>query len=221
MMQKNSPFLITLVIGLALLGTAQAGELEPPAPPAPSMVTLQQIFERSTVTPVALATTGQVVCTNIAGIVVDCSGTGQDAEFKTGVTISPRYVDNANGTVTDNLTGLIWLKNANCFGQHNWADALTVSNGLKDGDCGLTDGSVAGDWHLPNMKEMMSLVDYGQSDPALSPGHPFTGVQADNYWTSSSRVNSPTDAWNVPFIGYDVHAPTGKLLELSVWPVRN
>ena len=30
---------------------------------------------------------------------------------------NPRFTDNGNGTVTDNLTGLIWLKNANCFGK--------------------------------------------------------------------------------------------------------
>ncbi|UCE55232.1 MAG: hypothetical protein JSV31_07260 [Desulfobacterales bacterium] len=26
----------------------------------------------------------------------------------------PRFTDNEDGTVTDNLTGLVWLKNANC-----------------------------------------------------------------------------------------------------------
>ena len=27
-----------------------------------------------------------------------------------------RFTDNGNGTMTDTLTGLIWLKNANCWG---------------------------------------------------------------------------------------------------------
>ena len=30
---------------------------------------------------------------------------------------SPRFTDNNDGTVTDNLTGLVWLKNANLFGE--------------------------------------------------------------------------------------------------------
>ena len=28
---------------------------------------------------------------------------------------APRFTDNSDGTVTDNLTGLIWLKDANCM----------------------------------------------------------------------------------------------------------
>ncbi len=30
---------------------------------------------------------------------------------------TPRFNDNSNCTVTDNLTGLIWLKSANCGGE--------------------------------------------------------------------------------------------------------
>ena len=29
--------------------------------------------------------------------------------------ITARFTDNGNDTVTDNTTGLIWLKDANCF----------------------------------------------------------------------------------------------------------
>jgi hypothetical protein len=67
--------------------------------------------------------------------------------------------ESCNGTVTDNLTGLIWLKNANCFGLRTWALALSDVNGLNTGECGLTDGSVAGDWRLPNVRELQSLID--------------------------------------------------------------
>jgi len=43
--------------------------------------------------------------------------TGDDGDLEKGVAWpDPRFMDNGNGTVTDNLTGLIWLKNANCFG---------------------------------------------------------------------------------------------------------
>ena len=59
--------------------------------------------------------TGQTLCYDSLGAVVPCAGTGQDGEIKAGVAWpSPRFTDNSNGTVTDNLTGLIWLKNANC-----------------------------------------------------------------------------------------------------------
>ncbi len=46
--------------------------------------------------------------------------TGDDGILQKGVVWPiPRFKDNNNGTVTDNLTGLIWLKNANCFGVEN------------------------------------------------------------------------------------------------------
>jgi hypothetical protein len=63
---------------------------------------------------------------------------------------NPRFRDNEDGTVTDNLTGLIWLKNANCFGSRTWNEAITDCNVLANGQCGLTDGSGGGDWRLPN-----------------------------------------------------------------------
>lgn len=52
---------------------------------------------------------------------------GDDGDLQRGaIWPNPRFTDNGNGTVTDNLTGLIWLKDANCFGKRFWADALGV-----------------------------------------------------------------------------------------------
>ena len=62
-----------------------------------------------------------------------------------------RYVDCGNGTVTDQVTGLIWLAEANCFGTQTYTDAMTMAGTLATGQCGLTDGSVAGDWRLPTL----------------------------------------------------------------------
>ena len=51
---------------------------------------------------------------------------GDDGYYQKGVAWpNPRFTDNGDGTVTDNLTGLIWLKNANCFGTRTWATALS------------------------------------------------------------------------------------------------
>ena len=75
-----------------------------------------------------------------------------------------------DGTVTDHLTGLIWLKNAGCFTPALFAAALTDANQLASGACGLTDGSKAGDWRLPNINELESMVDVSESNPALSAG---------------------------------------------------
>jgi hypothetical protein len=44
--------------------------------------------------------------------------TGDDGDYEHGAMWpDPRFTDNGNGTITDNLTGLIWLKDADCFGQ--------------------------------------------------------------------------------------------------------
>jgi hypothetical protein len=124
---------------------------------------------------------------------------GDDGDLQAGVPFpSPRFTDHGNGTVTDNLTGLIWLKNANCFGAMPWAQALTVTNTLAHGTCGLADGSGGGDWRLPNVRELLSLIDYRFYHPALSNAagtaqwtedDPFLGVQSsDIYWTSTTEL---------------------------------
>src|SRR5262245_46904637 len=71
---------------------------------------------------------------------------------------STRYVDCGNGTVTDTMTGLIWLKRADCFPESNWKAALQAAATLKTGDCGLTDGSSAGDWRLPTKAEWEATI---------------------------------------------------------------
>ena len=71
---------------------------------------------------------------------------GDDGDLEKGVPWpNPRFTDNEDGTVTDNLTGLLWLKNANCFGSTTWSQAVSYCNGLASGSCGLTDDSDAGD----------------------------------------------------------------------------
>ena len=117
-------------------------------------------------------------------------GAGDDGAWQKGVAWpTPRFTDNGNGTVTDNLTGLIWMKSANSFVNRTWDQALSDANGLKSGDAGLTDGSKAGDWRLPHIREVESVVDCGTYNPALPAGHQFTGVQTTYYWSSTNRVD--------------------------------
>ena len=130
---------------------------------------------------------------------IDCSNAaaeGEDGQVQAGVVPPvPRFTDNVNGTITDNLTGLIWLKNANCFGTRNWAQALTDANTLNSGECSLTDGSVEGDWHLPNSNELTSLLDLENITPALPTGHPFTNFQSSIYWSSTTSASDHGQAW--------------------------
>jgi len=199
-MKNKTTLFLWLTIGLVVFGTAWTGDLEPPGPPAPTMVTFQEIYDRVDVLAAGvpgLSVTGQTDCWDSVGVVSDCDGTGQDGEYQVGVSLNPRFTDSGDGTVKDSQTGLTWLKNASCFGSRDWTAALSDANSLADGSCGLTDGSAPGAWRLPNIRELQSLVDYGQYNPALTPGHPFSGVQSDLYWTSTSYENSTDHAWFV------------------------
>jgi len=145
---------------------------------------------------------------------------GDDGDIQAGVPFpTPRFTDNGDGTVKDNLTNLTWLKNANCFGFQTWAQALTNANTLANGSCGLTDGSVAGDWRLPNVKELQSLIDFSTFNPPLPVGHPFLNVQSAAYWSSTSLGGITGGGWVVAMLtgGTDV---SGKDNANRVWPVR-
>jgi len=178
---------------------------------------------------VNLPQTGQTTCYDAGGNVIDCAGTGQDGELKKGVAWpSQRFTDNTNGTVTDNLTGLIWLKNANCAnGTRTWATALTDvaqlnTNGTMNGNnCGDTSngGSHQTDWRLPNRKELMSLIDRSKFNPVLPTGHPFTNVQSDYYWSSTTSASGTGGAWGVYMMSGHVSFHV-KTVNYYVWPVR-
>lgn len=159
---------------------------------------------------------------------------------------SPRFKDNRDGTVTDNLTGVVWLKNANCtFGgtqnPRTWPDALAAANELKSGDCGLTDGSKAGDWRLPYVGELERLVNtrYNEvkctatsnctsnaewlnnnSNSTQTPQGIFSNVQARHYWSSTTYAGYMTFAWSVDMHNGYVELNGKKNYSLYVWPVR-
>ncbi len=139
-----------------------------------------------------------------------------------------RYTDNDNGTVTDNQTGLIWLKNANCFDRMNWNYARWVAQNLKSGNCGLNDGSTQGTWRLPTLRELETIIDSNYIRPALSnmagtgkwsEGNTFWGVQSSYYWSATTHTGNSFYAWYVNF--YDGFVSNSvKNFPCYVWPVR-
>lgn len=113
-----------------------------------------------------------------------------------------------NGTVTDG--NLVWLQNADCFGKMNWDNAKSRAASLKSGECGLTDGSRAGDWRLPTKEELQRRAQNTQG---------FNNVRSDVYWSSSSYPGGTSNVWVVYMyvgsVSYDY-----KGLFNYVWPVR-
>ena len=97
--------------------------------------------------------------------------TGDDGDLQKGAAWpDPRFTDNNDGTVTDKLTGLVWLKDASCIGKKGWPDALAASNSLASGLCGLSDNSKAGEWRMPNINELNSLVSVSRWNSASASG---------------------------------------------------
>jgi serine/threonine protein kinase/archaellum component FlaC len=141
---------------------------------------------------------------------------------------SYRYIDNGDGTVTDTRSGLVWLKKANCFGEQDWEEAMQSATKLADGQCGLRDGSKAGDWRLPTQEEWKAMIDTSYSNPVLSnaasagkwaEGDAFLGVKSSWYWSSSTRANGAGDAWVVN-IGYGSVHNFDETSTHYVWPVK-
>jgi len=117
------------------------------------------------------------------------------------------FVDNGDGAITDNATGLMWMQ-ADSGEAIDWKNALTYAENLE----------FAGynDWRLPNVKELQSIVDYSRTErPAIDPLFACTGITNEAgdpdygyYWTSTSAYfgqNQPEYyyAWYVAF-GYAV-----------------
>lgn len=174
-------------------------------------------FALAQAAPANLPETGQAICTDSVGTVVICTGTGQDGDTKAGVEWPiPRFsvgtgVGTTDACVTDNLTGLMWVRAPS-------ATAVAWSTALVDVDaltlCGFSD------WRLPNVNELKSLVNLGASSPAVFlNAQGFTGVQYANYWSSSSYASDVTFAWFVAMSNGTV-AGDHKALSYYVWPVR-
>ena len=106
------------------------------------------------------------------------------------------YTDNGDGTVTDNVTGLMWQQTLATAdgGVFQWPDAVTYCTQL----------SLAGhqDWRLPSEIELVSIIDRTAGDggsatinPTYFPGTPFAAFWASNLLASNNAL-----AWIVGFV---------------------
>jgi len=174
--------------------------------------------------PVNLPRTGQTTCYNTFGAVVSCAGTGQDGGIQAGVSwTSPRFTDHGDGTVTDNLTGLMWTKDGNAPGPVACSPATVKTwQGALDYVTCLNANAFLGyvDWHLPNVNELESLVNLENASLAVwlnTQG--FNSVQPTSYWSSTTTYYG-NSAWLVD-MNYGYKGMSSQVWSYSVWPVRS
>jgi hypothetical protein len=116
------------------------------------------------------------------GLYVRCVRGGQSATT---------FINNGNGTVTDNRTGLMWQQGEP--GYMKWNSALSYCEGLSLG--GNTD------WRLPTIKELESLTDDTRYYPAIDTTF-FPNAHASVYWSSTTYASNPSHAWYVDVDGF-------------------
>jgi len=154
--------------------------------------------------------TGQNTCSNDTGTVIPCAGSGRDGEYQAGD--SPSYVDNGDGTITDNIHGLMWEKLSDDGSIH---DKDTLYAGLTAAIGKATAVNAANfagynDWRVPNVRELGTLPDYSLS---YSPGPAVPAIfrtpcsasctvltcsctKSNVYFSSTTYAGFPEANWN-------------------------
>ncbi len=109
------------------------------------------------------------------------------------------YTDNNDGTVTDAGTGLMWQQataDTDGDGDIDESDKLTWTGALSYCE-NLTLGGHS-DWRLPDIKELVSLIDYNRSAPVIDP---VFSCKSSYYWSATTFAYYTNFAWDVDF-GY-------------------
>lgn len=160
-----------------------------------------------------LPATGQTLCYDDKGAIIPCTGTGQDGEFRTGLTWpAPRFCVQ-DETAVDRLTGLVWRRAASLAPEEGvtWHEALAAVARLN--------AENGAGWRLPNINELESLVDCAAANPALPPDHPFAEVR-DVYWSSTTSLYEPDWAWALYLDKGAVGVGQKSQARFYLWPVQ-
>ena len=105
-------------------------------------------------------------------------------DISSPTTIATRFLDNKNGTTTDQLTGLIWQQVPT--DSMTWEQALIAAEALSLGGSSL--------WRMPNIKELQSISEATIYNPSINKTY-FSGISTAWYWSSTSLANQSTRAW--------------------------
>ena len=111
--------------------------------------------------------TGQVLCYDnseeISAPVPADEFYGQDAQIDGN---QPSYTDNGDGTITDNVTGLMWCKTCDTDGDGDidYDDKLSYEEAIASAQSVNVGGH--NDWRIPTIKEQYSLIIFSGIDPS-------------------------------------------------------
>ncbi len=115
------------------------------------------------------------------------------------------FIDNGDGTVTDRVTGLIWMQKDSGKGM-NWKDALEYAENMVYAE--------HDDWRLPNAKELQFIIDYSRSpdtadSPAIDPVFVTTSIVNEAgekdypfFWSSTTHLDGPHPGSNAAYIAF-------------------
>lgn len=152
---------------------------------------VEEIAPTATVITSPIPHTNQTSCFNANGTEVTCTNSGQDGAYLNNL---PSYTQNSDGTVTDNITGLMWQQTPdnNNDGTINSSDKMSQSE--AESYCNALSLGSYDDWRLPDIKTMYSLID-------------FNGQDVSNYEGSDTLSLNPFIDTNAFDFGYgDVDA---------------
>lgn len=159
--------------------------------------------------------TGMTQCFDANGSVINCRNSGQDAAVGSGLRCTgSRFKAVSADLIEDSLTGLIWTRDCSLFEYPiDWEESLVLIEEMnRSGRFNRTD------WRLPNRRELRSLIDHGQKNPALPRPNSFVNINSGWYWTSTTVAKNASYAWYVHLEGGRMFY--GKKTEYYwVWPV--
>lgn len=123
---------------------------------------------------------------------------GQSCSFDS-FTPSSDFIDNNNGTVTHQKTGLMWQR---CSIGQTWNGASCTGSALTMSyNSALTQTStLAGysDWRLPTLSELKTIVEYKSYSPAIN-STLFPNTSTDYFWSASVYAGNSISAWMIGF----------------------
>jgi len=124
---------------------------------------------------------------------------GEDHDYQPA-RVQMSYTVNADNTITDNVTGLMWRRcsqgqsdDASCSGGPG---TYTFEQALAQCESETTDYT---DWRLPNVRELLSIVDYGAAAaPRINTTY-FPNTDTYSYYTNTTHVSDTGYVWGVAF----------------------